>query len=32
VTAKEDLETAFAQLFDHQGPALLEVQADVKLI
>jgi len=32
VTAKEDLETAFTQLFDHQGPALLEVQADVKLI
>ncbi len=32
VTAKEELETAFTQLFDHQGPALLEVQADVKLI
>lgn len=32
VTRKEELETAFIQLFDHQGPALLEVQADVKLI
>ena len=32
VKAKEELETAFTQLFDHQGPALLEVQADVKLI
>ena len=32
VTEKEELETAFTQLFDHQGPALLEVQADVKLI
>ena len=32
VTKKEELETAFEQLFKHQGPALLEVQADVKLI
>ncbi len=32
VTAKEELEAAFTQLFNHQGPALLEVQADVKLI
>ncbi len=32
VTQKEGLETALKQFFDHQGPALLEVQADVKLI
>jgi len=32
VTKKEELEAAFGQLFSHQGPALLEVQADVKLI
>jgi thiamine pyrophosphate-dependent acetolactate synthase large subunit-like protein len=32
VTTKEELETAFLKLFKHQGPALLEVQADVKLI
>ncbi len=32
VSKKEELETAFMQLFAAQGPALLEVQADVKLI
>lgn len=32
VTVKEELENAFTQLFAHQGPALLEIQADVKLI
>lgn len=32
VTTKEELETAFIKLFEHQGPALVEVQADVKLI
>lgn len=32
VTRKEELEAAFIQLFEHKGPALLEVAADVKLI
>jgi len=32
VTNKDELDTAFSQLFAHQGPALLEVCADVKLI
>lgn len=32
VTAQEELEDLFVQLFAHQGPALLEVHADVKLI
>lgn len=32
VNTKEELEAAFKQVFAHQGPALLEVAADVKLI
>ncbi len=32
VTKKEDLDAAFKQLFMHNGPALLEVEADVRLI
>lgn len=32
VNKKEELEAAFTQLFAHQGPALLEVHADVRLI
>lgn len=28
----EELDSAFTQLFAHQGPALMEVEADVKLI
>jgi thiamine pyrophosphate-dependent acetolactate synthase large subunit-like protein/nitrite reductase/ring-hydroxylating ferredoxin subunit len=32
VTTKEGLDAAFIELFNHQGPALMEIQADVKLI
>ena len=32
VSEKSDLDAAMQQLFDHDGPALLEVIADVKLI
>ena len=32
VSQKEDLDAAMTQLMDHSGPALLEIQADVKLI
>jgi pyruvate oxidase len=32
VSNREELDSAFIQLFASQGPALLEVQADVKLI
>ena len=29
---KSELEAAFSQIFDHKGPTLLEIQADVTLI
>ena len=32
VHKKEELESAYQQLFAHEGPALMEVVADVKLI
>jgi thiamine pyrophosphate-dependent acetolactate synthase large subunit-like protein/nitrite reductase/ring-hydroxylating ferredoxin subunit len=32
VTSKESLDAALLKLFNHQGPALLEVKADVNLI
>lgn len=32
VTKKEDLECAMKTLFEHKGPALLEIKTDVKLI
>jgi len=32
VLEKEDLEQAFTKLFAHQGPALMEISADVRLI
>jgi len=32
VLEKEDLEQAFTNLFAHQGPALMEISADVRLI
>jgi thiamine pyrophosphate-dependent acetolactate synthase large subunit-like protein len=32
VLEKEDLEQAFTKLFAHQGPALMEITADVRLI
>jgi len=32
VLEKEDLEQAFTKLFAHQGPALIEISADVRLI
>lgn len=32
VTAKDDLKAAFTELFEHDGPGLVEVSTDVKLI
>ena len=32
VTAKEDLKAALTELFEHDGPGLVEVSTDVKLI
>jgi thiamine pyrophosphate-dependent acetolactate synthase large subunit-like protein/nitrite reductase/ring-hydroxylating ferredoxin subunit len=32
VRHKSELEAAFSQIFDHKGPALMEIQADVTLI
>ena len=32
VKTKHELEKAFIQLFEHNGPGLIEIQADVKLI